>query len=140
MPPPQSAVNTVLPPYSKVSCWMKCGGMSSPLASLTKPESMGCWISACTSVVSPLLVARTRMVDAICPIPCLRVIPSKTGCSRSSRTARVNLTAAAADGNFDFLVGLVELAAGLDEHGNLAGLRHLDAVGDRRHGACRQLV
>src|SRR5262249_19887026 len=35
----------------------------------TKPESIGCWISACTSVVSPVTVARTRMVDAIGVVP-----------------------------------------------------------------------
>src|SRR6185437_721635 len=62
---PQLARNTVLPLCSKVSCWMKCGGMICPCASFMKPESIGCWISACTSVVSPFTVARTRMVDAI---------------------------------------------------------------------------
>src|SRR3981189_2330338 len=108
MPPPQSATNTALPSYSKVSCWMKCGGMVSPLASLMKPESIGCWISACTSVVSPLKVARTRMVDAIFYDPCL--------------------AAAAADGDFDFLGGAVELAAGFDDDDYIGGLRHLDAV------------
>src|SRR5215218_5871217 len=122
MPPPQSATNTGLPSYSKVSCWMKCGGISSPLASLTKPESIGCWISACTSVVSPDEVARTRMVEAI---RILFVAP---------------LTAAAADGDFDFLGGAVELAAGFDHHDHVAGLRHLDAVGDARHRAGRNLV
>src|SRR5690349_12151061 len=116
MPPPQSARNTGLPSYSKVSCWMKCGGIVSPLESLTKPDSMGCWISACTSVMSPLLVARTRMVDAM-------------------GLLLYRLTTAAADGDFDFLVGLEQLAAGFDEHRHLAGLRHLDAVGDGRHGA-----
>src|ERR1700748_3282778 len=102
---------------------MKCAGISSPLESLTKPESIGCWISACTSVMSPLLVARTRMVDAMGLLLYLW-----------------RLSAAAADGDFDFLVGLEQLAAGLDQHGHLAGLRHLDAVGDGRHGACRYLV
>src|SRR6185437_11306995 len=62
---PQLARNTVLPLCSKLSCWMKCGGMICPCASFMKPESIGCWISACTSVVSPFTVARTRMVDAI---------------------------------------------------------------------------
>src|SRR5919206_4568474 len=98
MPPPQSATNTFLPSYSKVSCWMKCGGMISPLASLTKPESIGCWISVWTSVVSPLEIARTRMVDAI------RILPKNAGSA-----------AAAADGHFDFLVCAVELAAGFHD-------------------------
>src|SRR4029079_11363725 len=111
MPPPQSARNTFLPPYSNVNCWMKCGGMISPLASLTKPESIGCWISACTSVVSPLDVARTRMVDAIVLSSC-------------------PLAAATADGDLDFLVGAVELAARFHDHDDVAGLRHLDAVGN----------
>src|SRR3954454_7235311 len=94
MPPPQSARNTFLPSYSNVNCWMKCGGTSSPLASLTKPESIGCWISACTSVMSPLDVARARMVDAMRNLP------------------EITSTAAAADRDFDFLGSAVKLAAG----------------------------
>ena len=40
------------------------------------------------------------------------------------------LAAAAADGDFDFLGGAVELAAGFDDHDHIAGPRHLDAVGN----------
>src|SRR5262245_27286513 len=101
---------------------MKCAGMSSPLASLMNPESIGCWISACTSVVSPLEVARTRMVDAICIL------------------LRARSAAATADGDFDFLVGAVKLAAGFHDHGHVAGPRHLDAVGNVWKRACRNLV
>src|SRR5580698_7659300 len=50
------------------------------------------------------------------------------------------LAAAAADGDFDFLAGAVELAAGFDDGGDVAGLGHLDAVGDGRHGAGRDNV
>src|SRR3954454_17911467 len=114
MPPPQSARNTFLPSYSNVNCWMKCGGMISPLASLTKPESIGCWISACTSVLSPSDVARTRMVDAMIIL--------------------LRLAAAAADRHLDFLVGAVELAAGFDHRDHIAGLRHLDPVRHVRDG------
>src|SRR5229473_2691270 len=94
--------------------------MISPLASLTKPESIGCWISACTSVVSPDEVARTRMVDAILLSLCL--------------------AAAAADGDFDFLGSAVKLAAGFDHDDHIAGLRHLDTVGYARHRACGNFV
>src|SRR6478609_5527336 len=119
MPPPQSARNTFLPSYSNVNCWMKCGGMISPLASLTKPESIGCWISACTSVMSPLDVARTRMLDAIGPIL---------------------LAAAAADGDLYFLGRAVELAVSLDDGDQFGGLGHLQPVGDARNGALGDLV
>src|SRR6202022_1516102 len=102
---------------------MKCGGMISPLASLTKPESIGCWISAWTSVVSPLKVARTRMVDAI------RILLWNAGSA-----------AAAADGHFDFLGRAVKLAAGFHDDDHIAGLRHLDAVGHGRHRAWGKFV
>src|SRR3979490_706099 len=101
---------------------MKCGGTSSPLASLTKPESIGCWINACTSVVSPLDVARARMVDAM------------------RNLLEFSSTAAAADGHFDFLGGAVELAPGFHNRDHIAGLGHLQPVGDARHGACGNLV
>src|SRR3982074_2250503 len=100
---------------------MKCGGINSPLASLTKPESIGCWIKACTSVVSPLDVARARMVDAM-------------------RNLLISSAAAAADGDFDFLSCAVELAAGFHHRDHIAGLRHLQPVGDARHGARGNLV
>src|SRR6478735_7241225 len=118
MPPPQSARNTFLPSYSNVNCWMKCGGMVSPLASLTKPESIGCWISACTSVMSPLAVARTRMLDAIVSL----------------------LAAAAADGDLHFLGRAVELAVGFHDRGHIGGLGHLHAVRHRRNGAVQNPV
>src|SRR4029453_10730188 len=87
--------------------------MISPLASLTKPESMGCWISACTSVMSPLDVARTRMLDAM----------------------SISLAAAAADGDFDFLGRAVELAVGFHDRGHVGSLGHLQPVGDSRQRA-----
>src|ERR1044072_5031080 len=99
---------------------MKCGGTSSPLASLTKPESIGCWIKACTSVVSPLDVARVRMVDAMRNL--------------------LSSAAAAADGDFDFLGGAVKLAAGLHHHNHIARLRHLKPVSHARNGACGDFV
>src|SRR4029450_12289560 len=118
---------------------MKCAGMISPLESLTKPESMGCWISACTSVMSPLLVARTRMVDAMGLLLYLwRMILSEN--RRPLFRIMRKLAAAAANCDFDFLVGAVQLAAGLDEHGHFAGLCHLDAVGNAGHGAGRNPV
>src|SRR3954452_2578481 len=95
---------------------MKCGGISSPLVSLTKPESIGCWISACTSVVSPLDVARTRMVDAM-------------GFSLQPSAA------AAADRDLDFLDCAVELAAGFHDRDHVAGLGHFQPVGDVRNRA-----
>src|SRR5438128_1638424 len=95
---------------------MKCGGISSPLASLTKPESIGCWINACTSVVSPLDVARIRMVDAI--------------------EFSLESAAAAADGDLDFLGRAIKLAASFHHRDYIAGLGHLQPVGDVRHGAC----
>ena len=48
--------------------------------------------------------------------------------------------AAAADGDFDFLGGAVELAARLDDGDDLAGLGHFKPARDRRHGAVRDLV
>src|SRR6266478_829471 len=102
---------------------MKCGGMISPLASLTKPESIGCWTRAWTSVVSPLEVARTRMVDAI-------RIPSLNAAS----------AAAAANGNFDFLGRAVELATGFHDRDHIAGFCHLQAVGHARHGPRRNFI
>src|SRR5579863_4905349 len=93
--------------------------MMFPWASLTKPESIGCCTSACTSVTSPLATARTRIVDAM---------------------ILLSLAAAAADGDFDFFAGAVDFSAGLDERHDLAGLRHFKAVGHRARGAGRQLV
>src|SRR5690242_12163129 len=63
-----------------------------------------------------------------------------TASSRVRSTLIYALAAAAADGDLDFLLGAVELAAGLDDHGDVAGLRHLDAVGDGRQRARRNLV
>src|SRR5258705_11723283 len=103
MPPPQSATNTGFPSYSNVNCWMKCAGMISPLASLTKPESIGRWISACTSGVSPLEVARTRMVDPISILPVLYLSHDFAGKLDHA------LSAAFTDGQLDFLVVAVEL-------------------------------
>src|SRR5262245_44508313 len=138
MPPPQSAKNTGLPSYSNVSCWMKCGGMISLLESLTKPESMGCWISACTSVISPLLAARTRMVDAMGLLLYLwRKILSE---NRRPLFRIMRLAAAAADRDLHFLVGPEQLAPRFDDDGHLAGLRHLYAVGDAGHRPRGDLV
>src|SRR5215213_4966242 len=116
--------------------------MISPLASLMKPESIGCWISACTSVVSPLEVARTRMVDAICILPSSYHAHNVVGKPMSGFPdhARCPLAAATADGDFDFLVGAVKLAAGFHDHDDVAGSRHLDAVGDAWKRAGRNLV
>src|SRR5438270_3584872 len=97
---------------------MKCGGMISPLASLTKPESIGCWTKACTSVMSTFEVARTRMVDAIL--------------ISLFYWRMFRLPAAAADGDFDFLGGAVELAAGLHDRNHVAGLCHLEPIGYAR--------
>src|SRR4051812_31543321 len=80
---------------------------------------MGCWISVCTSVMSPLEVARTRMLDAIGPIL---------------------LTAAAADGDLDLFGRAVELAVGLHDRGHVAGLGHLQPVGDTWDRAVWNLV
>src|SRR5258708_39893512 len=99
---------------------MKCGGMIAPLASLTKPESIGCWISACTSGVSPLEIARTRMVGVIWDAP-----------------VSSGLAAAAADRNLDFLGCAVELAARFHHRDHVAGLRHFQAIGNARHGPGR---
>src|ERR1700743_3799113 len=112
---------------------MKCAGISSPFASLMKPESIGCWISACTSVVSPLLVARTRMVDAMisCPYLFLRMILSENRVPLF--WIRRESAAAAADADFDCLGGAVELAAGLHDRDHVAGLGHLQPIGNGRH-------
>src|SRR5258708_33933890 len=99
---------------------MKCGGMIAPLASLTKPESIGCWISACTSVVSPLEIARTRMVDVILDAP-----------------VSSGLAAAAADRNLDFLGLAVELPPRFHHPDPVGGLRHFQAIGNARHGPGR---
>src|SRR5580698_1135704 len=90
-----------------------------PWASLTKPESIGCCTSACTSVMSPLATARTRIVDAM---------------------MLFSLAAAAADGDFDLFAGAVDLAAGFDERHDLAGFCHFEPVGHRACGAGRQFV
>src|SRR5262244_1435682 len=113
---------------------MKCGGMISPFASFTKPESIGCWISACTSVVSPLLVARTRMVDPI-SLSYLFFAHDLVGKPVPTFSDHARLTAAAADGDFDFLGGAVELAAGFHNRNHVAGLGHLQPVGDSGHRA-----
>src|SRR5271163_2308158 len=102
---------------------MKCGGMISPLASLTKPESIGCWISAWTSVVSPLEVARTRIVDAITILlhSSWRMILSENRLAPAGSSPRPSFSgqcasaAAAADGDLDFLGCAVELAAGFHD-------------------------
>src|ERR1700722_10346205 len=117
-------MKTFLPSYSKVNCWMKCGGMISPLASLTKPESIGCWISTWTSVVSPLEIARTRMVDAI-------------GMLLVNAAASA---AATADSYLDFLGGAIKFAAGFHDHDHVAGFRHFEAIGHARHRTRRNLV
>src|ERR1700761_7677041 len=106
---------------------MKCGGMICPCASFTKPESIGCWISACTSVVSPVAVARTRMVDAMM---CFLYA----------------LAAAAADGDLHFLGRAEQLAAGFHDRDHVAGLGHLEPVRNARqrafwdHIGCRQRI
>src|ERR1700721_1284043 len=115
-------MNTFLPSCSKVNCWMKCGGIVSPLASFTKPESIGCWISTWTSVVSPPEIARTRMVDAI------RML---LYCASA---------AAAADGYLDFLDGAIKLAAGFHDHDHVAGFRHFETIGHARQRARRNPV
>src|ERR1700722_6911902 len=117
-------MKTFLPSYSKVNCWMKCGGMISPLASLTKPESIGCWISTWTSVVSPLEIARTRMVDAI-------------GMLLVNAAASA---AATADSYLDFLGGAIKFAAGFHDHDHVAGFRHFEAIGHARQRARRNPV
>src|SRR5579864_4560813 len=99
--------------------------MRLPWASLTKPESIGCCTSACTSVTSPLATARTRIVDAICFCLPSTMLPS---------------AAAAADGDFDFFGRAVDLAVGLDQRDDLAGLRHFQAIGDHGRRAGRNLV
>src|SRR5690348_7823080 len=107
---------------------MKCAGMRSPFASLMKPESIGCWISACTSVVAPLLVARTRMVDAmgLASIYILRMILSENryhfALTRPFGSGSCALTAAATDGDLDFLGSAVELATGFDDRNHIACL------------------
>src|SRR5438270_8076157 len=113
--------------------------MISPLASLTKPESIGCWINAWTSVVSPLEIARTRMVDAIRILPSynMRMIVSE---NRFRPIGSRVSAAAAADRHFDFLGRAVELAAGFDDRGHIAGLLHFDAIGHARHRARQNLV
>src|SRR3954471_23748938 len=105
-------MKTGLPSCSNVSRWMKCGGIVSPFASLTKPESIGCWINACTSVISPLEVARTRIVEAMRFFLQLKVWRMVLPENRFPFFRIMHASAAAtADGDLDFLGCAVELAA-----------------------------
>src|ERR1700722_12611467 len=124
-------MKTGRPLCSNVSSLMKCAGMNAPLSSFMKPESIGCWISVCTSVISPFVIARTRMVDAIGILLAHYFAHDLVGKPVPTFSDHA-LPAAAAHGHLDFLGRAIKLAAVVHDRDDVAGLPHFEAIGHVR--------
>src|SRR4051812_12045917 len=91
---------------------MKWVGTISPFASLRCPVSIGWRMSMRTSATSPTSVALILIGSAMFD--------------------SVQTSAAAADGDFDFLHARIELSVGLHDCAQVRGLAHFDAHGGVR--------